>query len=375
MEADVLVVGAGVVGLAIAATLAESWSVVVAERHRPSALETSSHNSGVIHSGIYYPTGSLKHRLCIEGNRALYAWCADRGVPHHRIGKLVVAVSERETETLDQLEKQAQANEVPDVSRLTAAEARFLEPQVPSLGALFCGTTGIVDQMALARSFEARAKARGAMFAYHHEVTAVTRAGGMFHVKLLDDDGVPSEARCTSLVNAAGHGAPALARNLGYPLDGSAGIPRLRQYPNRGRYYDVVNRAVARGVSHLVYPAPARDAAGLGVHLTLDLDGAMHLGPDAEWMTEDEPLTYQSDDTRRSEFLASARRLLPQLQDDDVVPGQVGYRPKLNGPGETPADFLLWHDHGYIHLGGIESPGLTAAIPLAREVATLLRQS
>jgi D-amino-acid oxidase len=147
----------------------------------------------------------------------------------------------------------------------------------------------------------------------------------------------------------------------------------MRQYVNRGRYYDVVSSAAAQTVTHLVYPLPRPALEGLGVHLTLDLDGGLHLGPDTEWLAADVPLDYLNDELRRAEFLAAGRRLLPHLQDEDIAPGQVGYRPKRSGPGDPEADFLIWHDRGYVHLGGIESPGLTASLPLAAEVAAMLR--
>lgn len=375
MDIEVLVVGAGIVGLAVAAELGRHRSVLVVERHPSYARETSSHNSGVIHSGIYYPTGSWKHRLCIEGNRALYAWCEAYGVPHRQVGKLIVATDAAELDRLDELEALARANGVPGLQRLSANEARSLEPGVPAVGALYSPTTGIVDQVALARSLQSAAQLAGVEFAYRHRLVSAERTASMFHVKLLDPAGIDSDVRAAVVVNAAGHGAPEVARKAGYPLDGNPArhIPRFRQRPNRGRYYDIVNTQVASSVSHLVYPAPPRGAAGLGVHVTLDLDGGMHLGPDAEWMDDEEPLTYQNDDSRREDFLASARRLLPALEADDIAPGQVGYRPKLGGPGEEQHDFLLWHDRGYVHLGGIESPGLTAAIPIARVVAEMLR--
>lgn len=193
------------------------------------------------------------------------------------------------------------------------------------------------------------------------------------------------QARCSrtgtpwsvpAVVNAAGHGAPDLAAALGYPLDGAAhggaAIPVLRQHVNRGRYYDVVNGTLARGVTRPVYPLPSHAAGGLGVHLTIDLDGGLHLGPDTEWLPDGAPLDYRADDARRSAFLAAGQRLLPGLRDEHLAPGQVGYRPKRQRPGGPPADFLVWHDRGYVHLGGIESPGLTAALPLADEVARLL---
>jgi len=370
MDVEVVVVGAGVVGLAVAAQLGSSRSVLVVERHHSYARETSSHNSGVIHAGIYYPTGSWKHRLCVEGNRELYAWCEAQGVPYRRLGKLIVATTTDELDRLEELEALARANEVSSLRRLTAREARDLEPDVPSHAALLSPDTGIVDQMALARSFDASARRSGVQFAYRHAMVAGDRDASMFHVKLRDADGASSEVSAGAVVNASGHGAPAVAAALGYPLDGEGDVPPLRQLLNRGRYYDVVNPRVARSVRRLVYPAAPRGSAGLGVHVTLDLDGGMHLGPDAEWMQPDEPLTYQNDDSRRSQFLTAAQRLLPALEDADIAPAQVGYRPKLRG---AQSDFLIWHDRGYVHLGGIESPGLTASIPIARTVAAMLR--
>ena len=370
-DADVVVVGAGAVGLAIAAQLASTHSVVVLERHEPYARETTSHNSGVIHAGIYYRTGSLKHRLCIEGNPMLYAWCEAHGVGHRRVGKLIVALDGDEPDALDAVLAQAQANEVVGIHPITVEKAHALEPNVPATAALYSPNTGIVDQVGYARSLESAAREAGALFAYRHEVTGVTRDFAGFVIEARDADGNTTTLRTSALVNSAGHGAPAIAAALGYPLDGGEGLPALRQHVNRGAYYDVVGARFTRAVSHLVYPLPRPQLEGLGVHLTLDLDGALRLGPDTAWW-DGAALDYRSDATRAAEFIEAGRRLLPELEADDLAPGQVGYRPKLSGPGEPEADFLLWHDRGYVHLGGIESPGLTASLPLAREVAALL---
>jgi len=373
LDAETVVVGAGVVGLTVAAELARTRSVVIVERHESYGRETTSHNSGVIHSGIYYPTGSWKHRLCLAGNPMLYEWCATHAVPARRSGKLIVAVDDSELPALDAVEVQARANGVPGITRLTAAAAQAAEPAIPAVAALLSPTTGVIDQLALARSFEVAARDHDALIAYRHAVVGGARIAGGWQLALRDSDGNPSTLRCAAVVNAAGHGAPAVAQALGYPLDGTEGVPPLRQYVSRGRYYDVVDTQAARSVSHLVYPLPETDASGLGVHITLDIEGGMHLGPSAEWMADGEPLDYRNDDSRRADFLASARRLLPALRDEDIAPGQVGYRPKLNSAGSPPADFLLWHDRGYVHLGGIESPGLTSCIPIALEVAQMLR--
>ncbi len=372
-DAEVAIVGAGALGTAIAASLARTHSVLVIERHESYGRETSSHNSGVIHAGIYYPAGSLKHRACLEGNPALYAWCAQHGVEHRRSGKLIVALDDAELDDLDAVAERARGNEVPGVTRLTQAEVNALEPAVPAVAALRSASSGVVDQIGLVRSFEAAARDAGALFAYRHELLAAERDGDGFRLELRDPDGERTTLRSAALVNAAGHGAPAVAAALGYPLDGDGESPRLRQTPNRGRYYDIVGPGLARAVRQLIYPLPDPAGGGLGVHLTIDTDGALHLGPDTTWLDADAPLDYRADDAPRAAFLAAGRRLLPALRDEDLAPGQVGYRPKLSAAGEEAADFLVWHDRGYVHLGGIESPGLTSALPLAQLVADLLR--
>ncbi|MSQ42572.1 MAG: NAD(P)/FAD-dependent oxidoreductase [Dehalococcoidia bacterium] len=379
LDVEVAVVGAGVVGLAIAQRLArEGRTVAVIERHEGMARESSSHNSGVVHAAIYYERGSLKHRLCWEGNARTYEWCEAHGVAVRRTGKLIVALAEEERGGLDALYRQAAANAVRGLQRLTAAEARAFEPHVPAVEAIWSPSTGVVDAFALARSYEAEARAHGALIVYRHELAGAERVAGGFALSLRDGGGARPGLRCAALVNSAGLRAPEVAALLGYPLDGGAyadvAVPVLRQAVNRGRYYDIVDAAAARLVSRPVYPLPEHRAGGLGLHLTVDTDGGAHLGPSAEWLDDGALLDYRHpDDGWRAEFLRCGRRLLPALRDDQIAPGQVGYRPKLQRPGEEQADFLLWHDRGYVHLGGIESPGLTASLPLADEVAAVLR--
>ncbi len=372
LDAEVVVIGAGVVGLAVAERLSRDRSVLVIERHDGIARETSSHNSGVVHAGIYYETGSLKHRLCIEGNAALWRWARDHDVLARQTGKLIVALAEDERDGLDAVFAQASANGVPGIERLTGKRARALEPHVPIVEAVYSPSTGVVDNFAYARSLEAEARAHGALFAYRHELRGAERVAGGFALAVRDPDGGAATLRCAALVNAAGLRAADVAAALGYPLDGGEGVPRLRQWVNRGRYYDIVNPAVARLVSRPIYPLPDHAAGGLGLHLTVDAEGGAHLGPSMEWIDADTPLDYRNDDSARATFLASGRRFLPALRDEDIAPGQVGYRPKVQAPGEGLVDFVIWEDRGYVHLGGIESPGLTASLPLAREVAERL---
>lgn len=373
-DAEVVVVGAGAVGLAIAERLARRRSVLVIERHEGYARETSSHNSGVVHAAIYYETGSLKHRLCWEGNPLIYEWADAHHVPVRRCGKLIVALSEEERGGLDDVWRQATANGVRGIERLTGEQARALEPHVPTVEAIWSPSTGVVDAAALARSYEGAARERGGVVVYRHTIVGASRITGGFRLDLRDADGQWSSVTCAALVNSAGHGAPDLAAALGYPLDGGEheGVeaPVLRQRANRGRYYDIVDPAVARMISRPVYPLPEHQAGGLGLHLTVDTDGGAHLGPATEWLPDGAPLDYRQpeDPEWRARFLEAGRRFLPGLRNDQIAPGQVGYRPKIQRPDQGLVDFLIWHDRGYVHLGGIESPGLTASLPIARVV-------
>ena len=373
MDTEIAIIGAGVVGLACAVELSRTRQVAVIERHGGYGYETSSHNSGVVHAGIYYPTGSLKHTLCIEGNGLLYAWCAAHGVRVNRVGKLIVAVDESELAALDGVAQRAAENGVAEMTMIRdAARLREMEPSVRCIAALYSGTTGVVDQSGLMASYAAAAQANGAWIALKHDVTAIERIDGGFEVRMTGPDGAATSITCEALVNSAGLGAPAVASMLGYPLDGEGEIPALRQTVNKGRYYDIVAPEKARALRHLVYPVPEHAKGGLGVHVTLDVDGGVHLGPDTEWLDDGAVLDYRSDDGRRAAFHEAASRYLPALQLDDIAPGQVGYRPKLQAPGGPIADFLIWRDGAYVHLGGIESPGMTASLAIARRVAALV---
>ncbi len=368
-DVDVAVIGAGVIGLAVAATLSERCSVAVLERHSSYGRENSSHNSGVIHAGIYYPPGWLKTSLCIEGNRLLYAWADEHAVRVRRLGKLIVAFAEGEVAALERLAQAAAANGVPGLQMMDGHEVRSLEPAVAAVRALYSGASGVVDQMGLMRSYMDVARAGGAQFAFQHTVREIKRSGGGFLVGGEGPGNGTFQLAAGAIVNAAGLGAEHIGALAGYHPDGGPGHPAFRQYVNKGRYYDIVNRTKAAGISRLVYPLPQEGREGLGVHLTLDIDGGLHLGPDAEWLEEGAPLDFRAADDRREAFLRAARRYLPRLEADDLQPGQMGYRPKLAGPGQPPRDFLIFADRGYVHLGGIESPGLTASLAIARRAA------
>ena len=380
-DVDYAVIGAGVVGLAIAERLASRGSVMLIERREGCARETSAHNTGIVHAGMFYETGSLKHRLCIEGARLLHEWCDARNVPLRRTGKLIVAVEPADLDGLERVWMRAEVNGVPGMRRLARTEAQAMEPAVRFAEAIACDVSSVVDQAAYARSLESAARAAGVLIAYQHTVTGAERGGEGFTLALEDAGGAASTLRCGVLVNAAGHGAPRLAEAAGYPLDGDAQTPAVRQRVNRGRYYDFATPDLTRVVSRPVYPVPpgAADvqrhqasAGGLGLHLSVDIDGVAHLGPDTSWLPDDAVLDYRAEDDAREAFLVAGRRLLPALRLEDLVPGQVGYRPKLVSADGTPPDFSVWRDGAYVHLGGIESPGLTASLALAQHVESLL---
>jgi L-2-hydroxyglutarate oxidase LhgO len=366
MDADVVVVGAGVVGLACGRALAERGrEVVLIERHARFGVETSSRNSEVVHAGIYYAPGSLKARLCAAGNRSLYAWCETHGVPHARLGKLIVATEPGEEPKLEQIRRQAEANGVTSLRPLSAAEARALEPHVRSTRALFSPDTGIVDSHRLMASLLADAEARGVSAAWRHEVVGAERVAAGYRVTAGDGrETTAIEAR--AVVNSAGLDADRVAALPG--LDAEACGYRL-QYA-RGHYFRVHPRK-RHLASHLIYPAP--HATHLGVHVTLDLAGGIRLGPDIQYLasrTQD----YDVPPTLREAFLAAASRYLEGLEADDLTPDLAGIRPKLQGPGEPPRDFVIQEEGGrglpgWINLVGIESPGLTCCLEIAELVA------
>jgi L-2-hydroxyglutarate oxidase LhgO len=365
---DAVVIGAGVVGLAVARALAlAGHEVVVLEAETAIGTGASSRNSEVIHAGLYYPTGSLKARLCVQGRRALYAYCAERGIGHQRCGKLIVATDNAQVAALDALHRQALANGVDDVVRLDAAQARAMEPALACVAALHSPDTGIVDSHGLMLALQGDAQAHGAVFAFASPVLGghVAREG-----MVLDVGGAePMHLHARSVVNSAGLQAPALALQF-------AGLePRHVPASHRckGSYFALSGRSP---FSRLVYPL--HDAAGLGVHLTLDLAGQARFGPDTEWLPDDAVLDYRVDPARARGFYDAIRRYWPALPDGALVPAYAGIRPKIAGSREPARDFIVSGpaEHGVpglVNLFGIESPGLTAALAIGQAVAMALR--
>jgi L-2-hydroxyglutarate oxidase LhgO len=367
-EADVLVVGAGVVGLAVAAALARRGrDVVVLERRARIAQETSSRNSQVIHAGIYYPEGSAKARLCVRGRELLYARCRAHGVPHRAVGKVIVATQPSELPVLEELQRRGTRNGAPGLELLDAAALARREPQVRALGGLLSPRTGILDVHALCLSFAAEAEAHGATLALRSELLAAEPAAGGFRVDVRGPDGACTQARCAALVNAAGLAADRVAAAAGLDVERVG----YRIHPCKGDYFAVAPGAPLR-VNGLVYPV--HGAAGLGIHVTLDLGGRLRLGPDATYVDE---VDYAVDAAKAEAFAAAARRYLPELRAEWLSPDQAGVRAKLAAPGEAFRDFVIAEESargrpGLVSLVGIESPGLTAAPAIAEEVADLL---
>jgi L-2-hydroxyglutarate oxidase LhgO len=361
---DCVVIGAGVVGLAVARALALAGrEVIVLEKERWIGAETSSRNSEVIHAGLYYPKDSLKARFCVEGRDMLYAYCETRGVPHRRIGKLVIACNEAEIPILEDIWRKAAANGVTDLDWVGDNEARALEPDVACARAFFSPSTGIVDSHGLMLAYQADLEAAGGMVVLRAPVLSGKVEGGGFSLAVGGAE--PTTLRCRTLVNSAGLHAPALARRIaGIP---SSAIPR--DYFCRGVYFTLSGRTPFR---HLVYPVP--EPGGLGIHVTLDLAGQARFGPDVEWIDR---VDYAVDPRRGERFYAAARRYWPGLPDGALQAGYAGIRPKISGPKEPAADFLIQGpaEHGVpglVNLYGIESPGLTASLAIARHVARLL---
>lgn len=359
-----MVIGAGVVGLAVAREIGlRGHSVIVAESTGGIGNGVSSRNSEVIHAGMYYPSGSLRAHHCVNGRRMLYAFCESHGVPHAKCGKLIVATNDLEQAKIEGIYEQGLANGVEGLSFLTGEEARHLEPNLACTGAVLSQETGIVDSHALMLALQGDLENAGGVIAFHAYVERIAQNGTGWDVRVGGSE--PAELTVDAVINAAGLGAQALARATeGYPADR---VPRL--VLAKGNYFGCLGRPA---FSRLIYPAPVD--GGLGTHVTLDLSGRMRFGPDVEWIEQEE---YEVDPRRAESFYASIRRYWPGLPDGALAPDYSGIRPKLTGQGEKAADFMIDGpaEHGLpglVHLFGIESPGLTSCLSIAEDVAERL---
>jgi L-2-hydroxyglutarate oxidase LhgO len=362
-EVECLVIGAGVVGLAVARALAcTGREVIVVEREEAIGTQTSSRNSEVIHAGIYYPRDSLMARFCVMGRQALYDYCATRGVPHSRCGKFVVATDQAEADQLGSIAARARLNGVQDLVEIDVSQALALEPALRCTAALHSPSTGIVDSHALMLSLQGEAENRGAMIVLNCPFLGGKPDRGGFVVDLGGD--MPMTLRARLVVNSAGLFAPDIvARIEGI---GPAYVPQA--YYARGIYFMLSGRSP---FSRLIYPVPV--AGGLGTHLTIDLAGQARFGPDVEWI---DSIDYSVDASRLPLFAAAIRRYWPDLDESRLHPGYAGIRPKIVPPHVARQDFVIQGSDvhgltGLINLFGIESPGLTASLAIADHVRDL----
>ena len=361
---QVLVIGAGVVGLAAARAIARRGAdVVVAEKADAIGTGTSSRNSEVIHGGMYYPTGTLRARYSVAGRRMLYDYCASHGVPHRKLGKLVVAADDAETAKVEAIAKQGEINGVEGLVLIDGRAARALEPELVCAAALHSRETGIIDSHRYMLALRGDLEDAGGMIAFDTPVIGLARRDGQWHARFGGAEA--GEAAFDAVVNAAGLGAQALARAMpDYP---QTRVPRL--VLAKGNYFSYSGRPAFK---RLVYPTPM--PGGLGVHVTLDMAGRMRFGPDVEWIEHEH---YDVDPARADVFYARIRTYWPGLPDHSLTPDYAGIRPKLSGKGEPQGDFMIDTpaEHGLpglVQMFGIESPGLTSSLSLGDAVAAAL---
>ena len=352
---DVLVVGAGIIGLAVARVLAmQGREVLILEKHEMIGFETSSRHSEVIHAGIYYPTGSNKAQMCVRGKHLLYQYCDEYRVPYSRIGKIIVATTERQLATLCQYQNQALANGAGQLTWLDRERVRDLEPSVDCIAGVFSPTTGIIDSHAYMLSLVGDIESNAGMIAFNTEVESVSYSNEL----IVTSGGLKLCPRL--LINSAGLWAPTFSRQLGR---------KQQAYFAKGHYYTLSGSSPFK---HLIYPIA--ESGGLGVHVTLDLSGQARFGPDVEWI---ESVDYGFSYTNKHRFVEAVRRYFPELDEKKLVAGYTGIRPKLVPKGQPAGDFVINGPQetgipGYVELLGIESPGLTASLAIAERVAELV---
>tara|TARA_Y100001970_G_scaffold250030_1_gene321263 strand:+ start:15442 stop:16593 length:1152 start_codon:yes stop_codon:yes gene_type:complete len=378
---DVVIVGAGVVGLAIAASISHNQRTLIIEKNSNFGLESSSHNSEVIHAGIYYPIGSNKHLLCIEGNKLLYEWCNRYQVRHKRVGKVVNAINQGDLQNLEDAWHLASESGA-RVRRLTLNELKEYRKNIAIEDGFFSIDTGILDSVNFLKSLEYFAKQNETFFAYNTFPINIQKNNGNFNIQIKNHDDSEDQITANLIINAAGHGAPQIAAMTGYKINGEdANVPIFKQHVNRGIYYDIVNNKINHSINNLIYPVPINQepmqgyinsSGGLGIHLTKTLDGNLKLGPDAEWLNSDDEMDYINDGKKAEEFYFAGKSILPKLNFEDIAPAHIGYRSRLHTKENQYADFLIWKDKQYIHLGGIESPGLTSSLAIAKKIKNLL---
>ena len=370
--ADITIIGAGVVGLAVVAKVADkNRQVYVLERHATFGQEISSRHSGIIHAAIYYPENSLKATLCVAGNRLLYSLCQQSSIDYRKPGKLIVATSKEEAEELEALMERGNKNGAPGLKMLSGKMLKQLEPNIEGVAAILSPETGIIDSHALMKYFAARARSEQAQIAYQTEVVGIKRVAGGYQVEVKDSGGGFSFITRV-LVNCAGLDSDKVAELAGIDIDDAG----YRLHYCKGEYFSVAGEK-REMVSRLIFPVPPIGVTGVGIHVVIDLDGRVRLGPSIHYVDE---IDYTVTDEHKQLFYDSVKGFLPFIDYDDLQPEMAGIRPKLQGPGEDIRDFVIRDEGdrglpGFINLIGIESPGLTAAPAIAEYVEGLVSEA
>lgn len=371
MDAEITIIGAGVIGLAIAEELSAKYSdIFVIEKHLTFGQETSSRNSEVIHAGIYYPKGSLKAKLCIGGKELLYAYCRKYDLPFNNCGKLIVATSEKEIPVIEDIVVTARNNGLDDLRIIERDEIATLEPDIFALKAIWSPSTGIVDTHSLMKQFETNTLNNGGQIVYGSEVILIQKMKGGYEITLMGHDNKEYSFSTRILINAAGLTADKVSEMAGMFDE------KHRIWFCKGEYFRLKppkNKLLKR----LIYPVPHQNMEGIGIHVTIDMGGGVKLGPDVTYL-DSNVYDYKVDPSKQDAFYRSAKKFLPFIGPDDIVPEMAGIRPKIQKPGDPQMDFYIAEESqrgfpGFINLIGMESPGLTSSIAIARHVASLIR--
>jgi L-2-hydroxyglutarate oxidase LhgO len=371
MDYDAIVIGAGVVGLAVAMKISEQMNVLVLERHSSFGRETSSRNSEVIHAGIYYPQDSLKAKLCVKGNDLLYQWCEKHDIPHKRIGKYIVAVTEEEATKLTNILKRARNNGVKEIDFADMTKFRNDEPYVKAIASLWSPNTGIVDSHQLMASFEKCCIDNNVDFAYNHEVFRIEKLENGFKIYVKGPEKEEYAVSSTKIINSAGLDSDTIASLAGIDIDKE----NYRLHYSKGHYFRIIPNKYHL-VSHLIYPVPPKGLTNLGIHITVELDGSIKLGPDIEWLKYRRQ-DYNVSNILHNKFYESVSWYLNGIEHDDIFPDYSGIRPKLQRNGGEWRDFIIKEEtekglNGFINLIGMESPGLTCCLSIAEYVNNIM---
>jgi len=365
-EVNITIIGAGVIGLSIAAELSKNYEdIVVLEQHKKNGQETSSRNSEVIHAGIYYTEGSLKSHLCIRGNRLLYDYCEKHKINHRKTTKLIVSTNEEEEKQLEKIIKNANRCGVDGLSIISKDDVKKLEPEVNATAAILSATTGILDAHGLMDALENEAKTSGCMFSYLSEVTGIEMVKNGYIIEVNNEYDFLSRI----VINCAGLECATIADMAGFDIKKCG----YTIYPCKGEYYYLKRKT---NVKRLIYPVPMKDHTGLGTHITLDLSNRVKFGPNAYYV---DSIDYHIDDTYHREFFDAGRKLLPFIEYDDIVPDMTGIRPKIQGENDPVKDFIIKDEAeacypGFINLIGIESPGLTSCLAIGEYVNKIVKE-